>query len=49
MYVNHSSPQPNSTIQNMKALEVDNAQNIRTAFLSLMARRLQQKRLGVLF
>ena len=32
MYVNHSSPQPNSTIQNMKALEVDNAQNIRTAF-----------------
>ena len=32
MYVNHSSPQANSTIQNKQALEVDNAENIRTAF-----------------
>lgn len=32
MSVNHSSPQPNATIQNKQALEVDNAQNIRTAF-----------------
>ena len=32
MYVNHSSPQTNSTIQNKQALEVDNAENIRTAF-----------------
>ena len=32
MYVNHSSPQANATIQNKQALEVDNAENIRTAF-----------------
>jgi regulator of PEP synthase PpsR (kinase-PPPase family) len=32
MYVNHSSPQSTATIQNKQALEVDNIQNIRTAF-----------------
>ena len=32
MFVNHSSPQSNSTIQNKQALEVDNVENVRTAF-----------------
>lgn len=32
MYANHSSELANPTIQNQQALQVDNAQNIRTAF-----------------
>ena len=32
MFVNHSSAQSNSTIQNKQALEVDNVENVRTAF-----------------